>query len=624
MYLRSVSGLLLVFTLLMPLQGRADASEAIPGEFIVKFKHGTSSLHVHNKIQGKGQMKAAFSEGHTFHLAFKPEDTSSVEALKNDPEIEFVEPNYLLKPLSEDQPGVIVQTVTPDQIQRPSGLSAQSVTVQTAGVYDQSGANIHVTEAWAQSQPYSVNNRPIVAVIDTGLDSSHYVFSQTGALWVNTQEIPGNGIDDDFNGYVDDVSGWNFVINTANFFDDEGHGTHVSGIVLGATQDVLKTPPLQPAKIRIMPLKFLDSSGSGSTSNAVSAVYYAVNNGAKVINCSWGGGSYSRALHEAFTFAYTHGVLVASAAGNYSSNNDTTDMYPANYDVPSNVSVAATNDYDYLASFSNYGFHSVPIASPGVLIYSTVPGGNFGLMSGTSMATPLVAGAAALAFREAPQLSGFQMKGLLMSSSTPVTQLNNKDATGARIDVLDLLNSAQLQHFTAASQPDYTPQFKADRSVASQSASSPGAAGCGLIGAMSLKGPGGGSFSDMSWIAIFLLLPLFIWISLRQINPQSRRRYDRFRMSSSVKVMLGDRELTGQMQTISLGGLSFNADEALEKGHTVTMKIASPDGKDLVEVEGRIVWSEASSSYGVQFAQTQMSVLDKINNWTRQLVRAAN
>ena len=110
-----------------------------------------------------------------------------------------------------------------------------------------------------------------------------------------------------------------------------------------------------------------------------------------------------------------------------------------------------------------------------------------------------------------------------------------------------------------------------------------------------------------------LFLPLMLWFSLRQISPQSRRKFDRFRMSSTVKVMLGDRELTGQMNTISLGGLSFNADEALEKGHNVTLKIASPDGKDLVEVEGRIVWSEENKNYGVQFAQNRISVLDKIN-----------
>ena len=443
-------------------------------------------------------------------------------------------------------------------------------------------------------------------------------------MWTNPSEIAGNGIDDDFNGYVDDVHGWNFITNSPNFYDDNNHGTHVAGIVLGATMDILKSPPLSTSKIQLMPLKFLSASGSGSTSAAISAMYYAVNNGAKVINCSWGGSTYSRSLHEAMTYAYTHGVLVVTAAGNYTANNDTSDMYPANYDVPSNLSVAATNDSDYLASFSNFGVATVPVGSPGVLIYSTIPGGTYGLMSGTSMAAPFVAGAAALSLREAPQLSGYQLKGLILSSATRVSYLTGKVGTGGRIDSLAFLTAAKGQSFTISSQPDYVPAFKADRGVASADSSGTKAAGCGLLGAAELLGPGagGGSFSNMSWLAIFLLIPVGLWISLRQSAPQARRKYDRFRMSSSVKVMLGDRELTGQMQTISLGGLSFNADEALEKGHSVTMRIASPDGKELVEVEGRIVWSEENKNYGVQFAETKMNVLDKINIWTKNLVRA--
>ena len=317
---------------------------------------------------------------------------------------------------------------------------------------------------------------------------------------------------------------------------------------------------------------------------------------------------------------------MVTAAGNYTNNNDTTDMYPANYDVPSNLSVAASNDYDYLASFSNFGVATVPVSSPGVLIYSTIPGGSYGLMSGTSMAAPFVAGAAALSLREATQLSGYQLKGLILSSATRVSQLTGKVGTGGRIDSLSFINATKAQTLTIASQPNYVPAFKADRSVASDSSATNKVAGCGLLGAAELLGPGagGGSFSNMSWLAIFLFLPVMLWFSLRQISPQSRRKYDRFRMSSSVKVMLGDRELTGQMQTISLGGLSFNADEALEKGHSVTMKISSPDGKELVEVEGRIVWSEENNNYGVQFAENKMTTLDKINMWTRQLTRSVN
>ena len=129
---------------------------------------------------------------------------------------------------------------------------------------------------------------PVVAVIDTGLDYNHEVFVDANAVWRNTDEIASNGIDDDGNGYIDDIRGWNFVANNNNPMDDEDHGTHVSGIVLGISQNIFATT-LAAAKIKIMPLKFLDSSGSGATSDAVEAIYYAIANGATVINASWGG-----------------------------------------------------------------------------------------------------------------------------------------------------------------------------------------------------------------------------------------------------------------------------------------------------------------------------------------------
>jgi hypothetical protein len=201
--------------------------------------------------------------------------------------------------------------------------------------------------------------------------------------------------------------------------------------------------------------------------------------------------------------------------------------------------------------------------------------------------------------------------------------LNGKVSSAGRLDVQELVTETQLQQFTSSSQPGYSPQFKAERSVASESSSGGGAAGCGLIAALGQRGgPGGGSFSNLSWVAIFLLLPVMLWFSLRQLGPQSRRRYDRFRMNSDIKVMVGGRELKGEMQTISLGGLSFNADEALEKGGILSMKITSPDGKEMVEVQGKIVWSEENHAYGVQFAQPPIRILDKINMWTRQLVRS--
>nr|HRO68538.1 S8 family peptidase [Pseudobdellovibrionaceae bacterium] len=353
----------MVFTILVSVLGlpaAASASaEVVDGEYIVRFKP-TGSARVQQKLRGKAFLKAAFAGKGTFHLT--QTDPALVGELSADPDVLYIEPNYRLS------------SIKPAEAGKPQ---------QDPGVYSQTYASVRATEAWQLASPTDANNRPIVAIIDTGLDASHPVFTRSNSVWVNPGEIPGNGIDDDFNGYVDDVNGWNFIGNSANFFDDENHGTHVAEIVLGATQNIVGAPTIE-SKIRLMPLKFLDKNGSGSTAAAVNAIYYAVNMGAKVINCSWGGSSYSRALHDAITHAYEKGVLVVTAAGNYSSNNDSAPMYPANYAVPSNLAVAAATDGDRLASFTNYGSKTVHLASPGVYVFSTLPGGWWASMSGTS------------------------------------------------------------------------------------------------------------------------------------------------------------------------------------------------------------------------------------------------
>lgn len=573
----------------------AHGQGAVPGEYLMKMKDSAVGS-IHAKLAGKAFLKAAFSKG-SYHVMTN--DKALVDSLKADPEVEYIEPNYLL------------QSIEPE-------VHQQNLDALVAKNYDQTGATVHANEAWAAASPYSASNRPIVAIVDTGLDRSHYVFANTGALWTNTAEIPGNGIDDDFNGYVDDVNGWNFITNSNNFFDDEDHGTHVAGIVLGATQDIL-APSLEPAKIRIMPLKFLDSTGAGSTAAAINAIYYAVNNGAKVINCSWGGGTYSHALHDALTNAYNHGVLVVSAAGNYASNNDSTPLYPASYNVPSNIAVAATTDSDRLATFSNFGVSTVQVASPGVYVYSTMPGNYFASLSGTSMAAPFVAGAAAMALREAPQVSGFQLRSLIMSTSTHSGYLTGKVASGGRIDEAALMSGAAGMVSVAAYQPSYTPDYSADRSPASETKAG---GGCGLVRAVTQDGGAGpGSPGASGALAVLFGLPCLLWFALRRQAPSPHRRFERYVMRSEVVIRSGDRELVGQLNTISLGGLSFNVDEALEKGGAVSMKIAGPSGGEPVEVEGHIVWSERNGAYGVQFGDVKSSVQETLFGWTRNLVR---
>lgn len=608
-------------------QAPASSPEVVPGEYIVKLKAMAGPAGVLNKMQDKVNLKGSFTRMNMIHVSLKggAGDTQAFEELVNDPDVEYVEPNYIFKKSTSNEEGL----GSPAQIYAAGAAQAQEQYSAAVATYSQSGADVRVSDAWT-IQTTNSTYRPVVAIIDTGLDKNHPVFVNSNALWVNTREIPNNGLDDDYNGFVDDVNGWNFINNTPNFADDDGHGTHVAGIVVGASLNILSTIT-ENSKMTIMPLKFLDANGSGTTSNAIRAIYYAANMGARVINNSWGGGGYSRSLHEALTFAYANRIFIASAAGNNGKSNDSTPMYPANYDVPSNISVAATTDYDFLASFSNYGVHYVHIASPGVLILSTLPNNRTGTMSGTSMATPFIAGLAALAMREAPFLTGYQVKEIMMSKATNIAGLMGKVTTSARVDAYRLITEAKAQASVQASQPSYSPAYGTDARAAASDGGAP-KGGCGLVSSALLKGPGTNTpngMNGMGMMAGLFLLPVIVWAVLRQraqekekADPASRRKFDRFKMDSDIRVMVGDRELVGSLKTISLGGASFSADEALEKGGIITMKIQSPDGRDMVEVSGQVVWNEANQAYGVQFAGAEQSTLAMIQKWTAGLMKA--
>ncbi len=262
-------------------------------------------------------------------------------------------------------------------------------------------ADIDAPEAWAQREDAS---DVIVAVIDTGVDISHPDLRDI--IWVNEGEIPDNGIDDDGNGYVDDVHGWDFYHDDNTVFDDavdDDHGTHVAGTIAAVANNSTGVAGIAWGA-KIMPLKFLGPDG-GATSDAIRAITYAAQHGATLSNNSWGGGGYSEALRLAIKEA---GILFVAAAGNDALDNDIFPHYPSSYDLDNVIAVAASDWVDGLASFSNYGQQSVDLAAPGFWILSTVPGG-YDWFAGTSMAAPHVAGAAALliaAFPEMPQYPG--------------------------------------------------------------------------------------------------------------------------------------------------------------------------------------------------------------------------
>jgi subtilisin family serine protease len=316
----------------------ASAQSYVPGEVIVKLKADAGSPDSY-AFMGKAvsdkamNLKESWGKMNMYHFALRKGQSveAAVQELKADPNVLYAEPNYIFSKSVETG---LHETFSAQQIQEGS-VSAQSGYMAT-------GANIGVQSVWSSSSGLPAQ-KPVVAIIDTGLDTNHYVIQDSSALWTNPGEIAGNSIDDDGNGYVDDVHGWNFVDNSPTMYDDDGHGTHVAGIILSVDQNIYTTP-LREARIRVMPLKFLNGNGTGTTSNAIRAIYYAVNNGAKVLNNSWGGTSYSSALHEAVAYTYSKGALFVAAAGNAGANNDSVPMYPANYDVPNVVSIAATTD----------------------------------------------------------------------------------------------------------------------------------------------------------------------------------------------------------------------------------------------------------------------------------------
>ncbi len=589
----------------------ANAQEYVPGEIIVKLKSDSGSPESYAFL-GKAHsdkamtLKDSWGKMGMYHFALKKGQTveQAVQELRQDPEVLYAEPNYILNKAEDTG---MHQMFTADEI--------QAAAVQAQANYMATGAALGVQSVWTSTSVPAV--KPIVAVIDTGLDIDHYVFQNSGAVWTNTDEIAGNGIDDDQNGYVDDIHGWNFVSNSGNMIDDDGHGTHVSGIILSVDQNIYASP-LRAAKIQIMPLKFLNGNGVGTTSDAIRAVYYAVNNGASVLNNSWGGSTYSAALHEAVAYTYTRGALFIAAAGNAGSNNDSVPMYPASYDVPNVISIAATTDYDYLASFSNYGIGSVDLGSPGVYILSTVPNDTFGTSSGTSMAAPFVAGTAAQMKVESPNMLGYQIRSILLNQFSSVSQLQGKVSTAGRLNSSASVNYAKSAS-VSSTQPGYSLVYQADRELASSMA---GGGGCGTVHKLSQQN-NEPPFGSAGAVVALLLAPVIALMIMRLRTPSNRRKHERFKIDSDVRIKFGDRELVGNVSTISLGGAQVNTDQLLQDGGIITLAISSPNGEEKVEVQGRVVWSEANKAYGVAFNHAPQSVLSRIADWTRGLQKAA-
>ena len=366
-------------------------------------------------------------------LSGKTSVETALATYRNNPTFKYIEPDYTI---------TTAATIPND----PSfgQLWGLNNTGQSGGTPD---ADIDAPEAWDIQKG---NPNLVIGVIDTGVDYNHT--DLVGNIWTNAGEIAGDGIDNDNNGYIDDIRGWDFAYNDNNPMDVQGHGTHVSGTIAGkGNNGVGVTGVAWNAKI--MPLKFLDDTGSGSTSNAISAINYATAKGVKLTNNSWGGGGYSQALYDAINAAGQQGALFIAAAGNESSNTDILPAYPASYNLANIISVASTTNTDGLSSFSNYGLTSVDLGAPGSGIYSTLPNNSYGTYSGTSMASPHVAGAAALVWSQNPTWTAQQVKNALMNTGDSIAALAGKTVSGKRLNVFNALAAANLPSVTVSVSP---------------------------------------------------------------------------------------------------------------------------------------------------------------------------
>jgi cytochrome c peroxidase len=286
----------------------------------------------------------------------------------------------------------------------------------------------------------------IVAVIDTGIDINHNDLSTH--LWVNSNEVI-NNIDDDGNGFIDDINGFDFINRDANIEDDNSHGTHVAGIVSYVAPNV-----------KIMALKALNQDGESSSRAVFSAINYAIANNADIINLSFGGRGFNRLLRNAVRRAERAGITIIAAAGNDGSDNDRRrgSVFPASFRNSNIIAVAASDVQDNLASFSNFGSRNVDISAPGVEISSSVPGNSYASLSGTSMATPYITATAALLKSIELNLSPDQIKSALLEKSDVISVQNNLTASGSRLNIASVISEVEEPQIRELTVEEYSPE----------------------------------------------------------------------------------------------------------------------------------------------------------------------
>jgi len=413
----------------------------VPGQLLVKLKAGGDSIEDVAEVVAhpQGGIEPLMKSQEGGDLLLVNLDGESVEEavarLGQDARVEFAEPNYLWH-----------TAAVPDD-----AFFNQQYALLNTGSFLQGkpGADIGATRAWDLT---TGSDNLVVAVIDTGVDLSHPDLAPNA--WTNSQEIANNGIDDDGNGYVDDVHGWNYLTKSPKLYDDpdnDWHGTHVTGAIGAAGNNLIGVTGVA-WHVKLMVLKFLGEQ-TGSTADAVKAINYVIDQkhrgqNVRAINASWAGSSESLSLKNAIIQAGNNGILFVCAAGNGAISDEGNDLesspvYPAAWsaDVSTIIAVAAVNNTDSFASFSNYGLSRVQVGAPGVFTISTIPNGDYGYGQGTSMAAPVVTGVAALLFAHEPNLSAAEARRRIVRTADPQPSLAGRLSSGGRVNAYNALTN---------------------------------------------------------------------------------------------------------------------------------------------------------------------------------------
>lgn len=400
-------------------------------EVLVKFKEGVSqetiallTSRLHDRVEDRIENAPGWEAIDDLDNA---DVADTIAVYRKLPEVEYVEENYEISLSS-----TALVPVLPHDPQFGDQW-ALSNSGQRGG---KKGADISATLAWATT---TGSESVVVAVLDSGVDYTHEDLAPN--MWTRPASIA--PYQDNELGVIDDEYGFNAIDNQSDPMDENGHGTHCAGIIGAEGENSIGIAGVN-WKVRIMPLKFMNAGGYGTTKDAIEAINYVINRkkegvNVRIISASWGSTQRSRALEAVIRKAWENDILFVAAAGNASTDNDRRPHFPSSYNVPNVISVAALDRNDQLAAFSNYGAKSVTIAAPGVDILSTWLGNAYEEKSGTSMATPVVSGVAALVLAEYPRMRVDELVKQLLVATDPIVALKGKVVSGGRINAAKAL-----------------------------------------------------------------------------------------------------------------------------------------------------------------------------------------